>query len=116
MAIYHPPTGYEPNVLDDFHYSETSEMIFQDESGDIDTEPSFLCDAELDDETIGNALSSPLFIQERQEPADRRQAYHSHEESLLPAQSFFTHATTGRPVHEHSSCRILLERQKEQIL
>ena len=24
MAIYHPPTGYEPNVLDDFHYSETS--------------------------------------------------------------------------------------------
>ena len=35
MAIYHPPTGYEPNVIDDFHYSETSVMIFQDESSDI---------------------------------------------------------------------------------
>ena len=88
MAIYHPPTGYEPNVLDDFHYSETSAMIFQDESGDIDTEPSYLSDAELDDETVGTALSSPLFIQERGEPANLRQSYHSHEESLLPAQSF----------------------------
>ena len=58
MAKNHPPTGYEPNVLDDFHYSETSAMIFQDESGDIDTEPSYSSDAELDDETIGKALSS----------------------------------------------------------
>ena len=70
-------------------------MIFQEESGDIDTEPSFLCDGELDDEIVGKALSSPLFIQERQEPADRRQAYHSHEESLLSAQSFFAPARTG---------------------
>ena len=64
-------------------------MIFQDESGDIDTEPGYSCDAELDDEIIGKALSTPLFIQEREEPANLRQAYHSHEESLLPAQSFF---------------------------
>ena len=56
-----------------------------------------MCDAELYDETIKKALSSPLFIQEREEPADRRQAYHSHEESLLPAQSFFAHARTGDP-------------------
>ena len=104
-------------------------MIFQQESGDKDTEPSYLCDAELDDETIGKALSSPLFVQERGESADRRQAYHSYKESLLPAQSFFTHRRTGKPVHELSSCRqkpsremenetirILLERQKEQIL
>ena len=108
-------------------------MIFQDESDDMDTEPSYLCDAELDDETIGKALSSPLFIQEREEPADRRQAYHSHG-SLLPAQSLSVcHARTGRLVHELSSpgsrsrekprrdseneqIRILLERQKEQIL
>ena len=74
LSIYHPPIGYEPNVLDEFHYSETSEMIFQEESGDIDTEPSYLCDAELDDEIIGKTISSPLFIQEREEPADRRQA------------------------------------------
>ena len=127
MAIYHPPTGYEPNVFDDFHNSETSAMIFQDEFGDIDTEPSYLCDTELDDETNGKVLFSPLFIQEREEPADRRQAYHACEESVLPAQSFFTHTSTGRLVHELSSCqkrkssremqneriRILLERQKK---
>ena len=99
-------------------------MIFQEESG------SYLCNAELDDELVGKALSSPLFIQERGESADRRQAYHSYEESLLPAQSFLAHTSTERPVHELSLCqkrksnrdmeneriRILLERQKEQIL
>ena len=91
MAIYHPLTGYEPNVLDDFHYSETSAIFFQEEFGDIYTEPSYSCDAELDDETIEKALSSPLFIQEREEPANLRQAYHSHVESLLPAQFFHAH-------------------------
>ena len=59
MAIYNPLTGYEPKLLDDFHHSETSAKIFQDESGDIDTEPSYSCDAKLDDEAIGKALSSP---------------------------------------------------------
>ena len=103
MAKNHPLTGSEPNVLDNFHYSRTSAMIFQDESGDIDTEPSYSCDAELDDEIIGKAPSSPLFIQEREEPANRRQAYHSHEESLLPAQSSFAHTRTERPIHELSS-------------
>ena len=106
-------------------------MIFQEESGDKDTDPSYSCDAELDDETIGKALSSPLFIQEREEPADRRLAHHSYEESLLPAQSFSVcHSRTGRPVHELSSLsscsrekpsremeneriRILFERQKK---
>ena len=91
VAIFNPLTGYEPNLLDNFDYSETSAVIFQDESGDIDMEPSYSYDAELDDEIIGKALSSPFFIQEREEPANLRQAYHSHEESLLPAQSFFAH-------------------------
>ena len=72
VAIHNPLTGYEPNQLDNhfdnFDYSETSSAIFQDESVDIDTEPSYSCDAELDDEIIGKALSSPLFIQEREEP------------------------------------------------
>ena len=49
---------------------------------------------------------------------------------MLSGQSFFAHARTGRPVHELSSCqkrksshemeneriRILLEKQKQQIL
>ena len=117
-----------PTVPDDFHYSGTRRLLTsssRDESSDA--VPSYLFDTELDDETIGRALSSPLFIQEREEPADRREAYHSFEESLLPTQSFFAHSRTVRPVHELSSlssCRekpneqikILLERQKEQIL
>ena len=75
VAIHNPLTGYEPNQLDNFDHSETFAMIFQNESGDIDTEPSYSCDAEVDDEHIGKALSSPLFIQEREEPANLRQAY-----------------------------------------
>ena len=74
MVIYNPLTSYEPKLIDDFDHSETSAMNFKDESGDIDTEPSYSCDAELDDENIRKALSSPLFIQEREEPANRRQA------------------------------------------
>ena len=104
MAEFIPLTGYEPRLPDDFHFSETAENFFRDESGDIDTELPYLFAAELDDETIGKALSSPLFIQERGEPADRRLAYHSFEESLLPAQSFSVcRSRTERPVHELSS-------------
>ena len=92
MAIQNPLTGYEPdNQLDNSDYSETHAVIFQNESVDIDTEPSYSFDAELDDELVRKALSSPLFPQEREEPANLRQTYHSHEESLLPAQSFFAH-------------------------
>ena len=88
MAIQDPLTGCGPKQLDNFDYSETYTAIFQNESVDIDTEPSYSFDAELDDELIRKALSSPLFTQEREEPTNLRQTYHSHEESLLPAQSF----------------------------
>ena len=50
MIIFNPLTVYEPKLLDNFDYSDTSAMIFQGESGDIDTEPSYSRDAELDDE------------------------------------------------------------------
>ena len=60
VAIHNPLTGYEPNhfdnQLDNFDYSETSAVIFQNESVDMDTEPSYSCDAELDDELVGKAL------------------------------------------------------------
>ena len=62
-------------LSEDFHYSETTEIFFRYETSDAVN--SYWFDAELDDETIGRALFSPLFIQEREEPADRRQAYHS---------------------------------------
>ena len=74
LAENTPLTGYDPKLPDDFRYSETTEIFFRDESSD--TVPSYLFDAELDDETIGRALSSPLFIQEREEPANRKHAYH----------------------------------------
>ena len=78
-------------------------MIFQDESSEIDTELSFSCHAESDERLSQKRYFSPLFIQEREEPANLRQAHHSHEESLLPAQSFSVcHSRTGRPVHELS--------------
>ena len=69
-----------------------------------------------------------------EDPASRRQAYHSPEERLLSSQLLSVgHVRTGRPVDEFSSLlsnardnpcrdseneqiRILLERQKEQIL
>ena len=85
LANNAPPTGYESNFFDDFHYSETTEIFLQESSSD--TMPLYLHDAEPSDETIGRALCSPLFIQEREEPAGGRQAYHSFEESLLPSQS-----------------------------
>ena len=89
----------------------------------------------LNDHTIGRALSSPLFTQEREDAASRRQAYHSPDESLLSSQSLSVgHVRTGRPVSdefgslisnvrenprrdsENEQIRIFLERQKEQIL
>ena len=127
-----PLTGYEPKIFDDYHFSETTEIFIQESSND--TRPPYLHESEISDDTIGRTVFSPLITQEREEPADRRQAYHSFEESLLPAQSLSVcHARTGRPVHELSSLssrsrekpsrdseneqiRILLERQKEQIL
>ena len=94
MAIHNRLTGCEPNQLDNSDYSETHAVIFQNESVDIDTEPSYSCDAELDDDLVEKALSSRLFTQEREESANLRHTYHSHEESLLPAQSFITRTST----------------------
>ena len=98
------PQVYEPKVIDNLDNSEATEIFLQEQSSD--TMPSYLHDAELSDETLGRALSSPLFIQEREEPADRRQAFHSFEESLLPSQSLSVgHVSTGRPVKEPRNCR-----------
>ena len=89
-------------MIENFDYSETTEIFLQEQSRD--TMPSYLHGAELIDETIGKALSSPLFIQEREEPAGRRQAYLSFEERLLPSQSLSVcHVSTRRPVNELSS-------------
>ena len=133
LAENNPLTGYEPNSIDNYQISETTKIFIQESSSD--SRPSNLHDLEIDDYTIGRALSSPLFTQEREDPASRRQAYHSPEESLLSSESMsFGHVRTGRPVSdefgslisnvrensrrdsEHEQIRILLERQKEQTL
>ena len=57
-------------MIDNFDYSETYTVIFQNESVDMDTETSYSFDAEFDDEII--RLSSPLFTQEREESANLR--------------------------------------------
>ena len=80
------------------------------------------------------APSSPLFTQEREDAASRRRAYHSHDEGLSSSQSSSVGHKTGRPVveqfnsvisnvrenprrgSENEQIRILLERQREQIL
>ena len=50
-----PLTGYEPNELDNYHISETTEFLIQESSGDNRSLNSH--DLVLDDHTIGRALS-----------------------------------------------------------
>ena len=84
-------TGYKPN---DYHISETTEPYIQECSG----ENGSLNDLEYDDVTIGMALSSPLFTQEREDDASRRPAYHSHEQGLSSSQSSSVGHRTGDPL------------------
>ena len=93
LAEYDPLTGYEPN---DYHISETTEPYIHESS----VENGSLNDLEHDDVTIGMALSSPLFTQEREEPAGRRPAYHSFEESLSSSQSSSVGHRTGETQRE----------------
>ena len=122
-----PLKCYEPKFFDDFYCSETNVIFIQESFSDI--RPSYLHDSEVSDDTICRALSSPLFTQEREEPAGRRHVCHSLEESLLSSHSLSVgHVRTGRPVNELSlpsssvrenpsrdseneQIRILLERQ-----
>ena len=133
LADNTPLTGYELKIFDDYHVPKTTEIFIQESSSD--SRSSNLHDWEISDYTIGRALSSPLFTQEREDPASRRQAYHSLEESLLSSQSLSVgHVSNGRLVSdefgslisnvrenpcrdsENEQIRILFERQKEQIL
>ena len=99
LAEYDPLTSYEPN---DYHISETTEPYMQEFSG----ENGSLNDLEYDDYTIGVALSSPLFIQEREDDASRRRAYYSLEESLSSSQSSSVGHRKGRPVVEQFDSQI----------
>ena len=98
LAENDPLTGYEPN---DVHISETAEIFIQESSDENRSLNSH--DLEFDDYTICVALSSPLFTQEREDAASRRQAYHSPDEGLSSSQSSSVgHVRTGRPVADNS--------------
>ena len=118
VAEYDPLTGHEPN---DYHITEAAEHYIQESLVDQWSPNDFDCD----EVTIGKALSD----------ACRRRADHSQEEGLSSSlSSSVSHDRTGRPVVKpfdsqissvrenprHSSesehIRILLERQREQIL
>ena len=61
LAENNPLTGYEPNVIDNYHISDSTEIFIQESSSD--SRPSNLHDLEIGDHTIGRALSSQLFTQ-----------------------------------------------------
>ena len=124
LAEYDHLTGYEPN---DYHISEATEPYIQESS----VENGSPNDLEYDDVTIGKALSSPLFTQEREGGASRGRAYHSQDEDLSSSQSSSVgHYRTERPIvkpfdsqipnvreipshsSENEQIRILLERQR----
>ena len=82
LVEYDPLTGYESS---DLHISEFTELYIQessDENGSLNSHG-----LEYDDYTIGMTLSSSLFIQEREDTASRRRAYHSVDEELSSSQS-----------------------------
>ena len=66
LAENNPLTGYEPNFIDNYQISETTEIFIQESSSD--SSPSNLHGSEISDDTIGRVLTSPLFTQEREEP------------------------------------------------
>ena len=127
LAENEPLTGWKPN---DHHIMEATEPYIQESSVENGSPNDF----EHDDVTIGKALSSPLFTQEREDDASRGRAYHSQEEGLSSClSSSVSHDRTGRPVvcsfdsqvssvqetrhnSESEQIRILLGGQREQIL
>ena len=100
-------TGYEPN---DYHILETTELYIQESSGENRSPNSY--DLEYDDYTIGMALSSPLFTQEREDDASRRRPFHSHDEGLSSSQSSSVGHRTGRTVVEQFDSQIPNVREK----
>ena len=70
LPEYDPCTGFdEPN---DLHILETTVLYIQEYSGEDRSLNSH--DSAYDDYTISMKFSSPLFTQERQDAASRRQA------------------------------------------
>ena len=129
-ATYLPLTGYEPKILE----TSTAQRLLQRSSRmNLATQIRSLRTCVMPNSTVRRLEKRYLHhCSSRSEKNQRTEdkAYHSHEESLLSAQSLIAPARTERLVHELIPCqkrkssrdseneriRIILERQKEQIL
>ena len=76
-----PSTTHSKVMSPTTRISETTEPYIQESS----VENGSLNDIEYYDVTIGEALSSPLFTQEREYDASRRRSYHSQDKVCRPA-------------------------------
>ena len=94
-------TGYEPNVIDNFDYSEIYTAIFQNDSVDIDTEPSYTFDAQLDDE--GYLHNCSLRSKKNQLTWDKLITLMK---KVCYQLIFFTRTSTVRPVHVAEKSRV----------
>ena len=130
LANNAPFTRYEPNFFDDYHYSETTEIFLQEQSSDKETEPSYLSIARGPRTCMTRRSVTTLSAERSLHHCSLR----SEKNQRAVDQSLSVcHGRTGRPVHELSSLgsssreipsrdsenvqiRILLERQKKQIL
>ena len=84
----------------------------KNKSVDVDTEPSYSIDAELDDELIRKTLSSQLFTQEREENQRTWDILITLMKKVCYQPSpFFTRTSTERPVYEPRE-----ELQKSHVL
>ena len=132
LAEFIPLTGYDPKLPDNVHYLETPEIIFRDESSDA--VPSYIL--------TRNSTMRPSAERSLHHSSFRSEKNQRTEDKLITPMKkvccqlgplSVCHARTGRPVHELSSpssrsrekpsrevenetIRVLLERQKEQIL
>ena len=96
LAENAPLTSYEPNILDDFHYSETTEIFFQ---GNPATRCPRTC-LTRNSTTRPSAERSLHHCSFRSEKNQRTEdkLITQLKKSLLPAQSLSVcHARTGRP-------------------
>ena len=125
-------TDYEPSVIDNFDYSEIFKAIFQNESVDVDTEPSYSFEAELDDELIRKSAITTVHSGARRISELETNLSLSWRKCVTSSVNFFTRTSTGKPVTnqvqnlswkrkssldlENKQIKILFGRHKEQIL
>ena len=81
LAENNPLTGYEPNFIDNYQISETTEIFIWESSSDSSPQTCMTWRS-MTTPSAERSLHH-CSLPEREDTASRRQAYHSSEESLL---------------------------------